>query len=80
MLQTHLSKIVGLTGLLLLTAITLISKNSFAMQVKSGGLEEETTLIGELGDKFGILAALIRPTTCRCLVEVSLVVLVYPAI
>ena len=41
MLQTHLSKIVGLTGLLLLTAITLISENSFAMQVKSGGQEEE---------------------------------------
>ena len=80
MLQTHLSKIVGLTGLLLLTAITLISKNSFAMQVKSGGLEEEAALIGELGVRFGIPATSIRRITCRCLVEVSPVVLVYPAI
>lgn len=43
-------------SLKLLTAITLISKNSFAMQVKRGGLEEEAALIGELGVRFGIPA------------------------
>ena len=54
MLQTHLSKIVGLTGLPSLMAITPISANSSAMQATSGGQEVETVQRGPVGARFGI--------------------------